>query len=338
MYKRQPLLLIEENEFKAQEMIALSEGLLETIWVKSYQDIFLTLQTRVLTLRLILLNLEFPSALDLLEKIIKIGGLGEIIVYTYDENISLAEKAFQAGAFSYFHDPIQNEIVHILIEKALKQVTLLEKILSQLKTYHPDILLLTRRVAAVKQTLANRRMKGQYISSLEFISMMPGAIPQKFSEVFHEHVMTQSGTFSKKDKILIVEDEPVLQNQLYAMLNPYYDLLIAGNAREAIDQARQNEKIDLMIINFSLSDMLGTELIPELKTIHPKAVTILMSTYHLNELVVDFLRHKVTDFINQPYDSLYVLTAVSRALQKKELKQILDLLLRQNNVKDLTPR
>jgi len=85
-----------------------------------------------------------------------------------------------------------------------------------------------------------------------------------------------------KAKICVVDDHPVMRLGLSHLINADGDLEVcgeAGSASEAIEVAQAIDDIDLFIIDVSLPDRSGLELLKELRTGNPEVKCLMISSH-----------------------------------------------------------
>jgi CheY-like chemotaxis protein len=77
----------------------------------------------------------------------------------------------------------------------------------------------------------------------------------------------------RRSKILVVDDEPAIREMTMMILEDYgYNVVTAGNGKEAIDEAQQNVP-DLILLDIAMPDMNGIEACRTLKS-QPKTRSI----------------------------------------------------------------
>jgi DNA-binding NarL/FixJ family response regulator len=86
---------------------------------------------------------------------------------------------------------------------------------------------------------------------------------------------------SAKRKVLVVDDHPVLREGLAQRINSERDLAVCGEAESARDALRAvaNLQPDIVVLDLSLPNGHGLELIKDLKTLQPE-VRVLVFTMH----------------------------------------------------------
>ena len=89
---------------------------------------------------------------------------------------------------------------------------------------------------------------------------------------------------TRKKKILIVDDHPLLREGLESVLSVEPDFEICGEAatvREAMEKVEAFEP-DLVVSDLSLPDRNGLDLIKDLKILHPRIPVLVVSMHDEN--------------------------------------------------------
>lgn len=120
------------------------------------------------------------------------------------------------------------------------------------------------------------------------------------------------------DKILIVEDEPVIRTALRRLLERnHYQVNEAGSVKEAIDQFDLNE-FDLIISDLRLPGAPGTDLIK-----HAGDVPVLiMTSYASLRSAVESMKSGAVDYVAKPFDHDEMLDSVSSIISNHAASSI----------------
>lgn len=119
--------------------------------------------------------------------------------------------------------------------------------------------------------------------------------------------------------ILVVDDEPEINNVLCDLLNGQYECASAGSAEEALELLRQ-QSFDLIISDITMSGMSGLEMVPHVKELVPEALIIMISGAQTIESAVESLRVGAFDYVMKPFDIRHVEAVVRRALEHHALR------------------
>ena len=120
----------------------------------------------------------------------------------------------------------------------------------------------------------------------------------------------------KKKAILLVEDDNVVRDLIRGALEREYHVLEASTYSEALKQIEN--PIHLALIDYSLPDADGFDVLKAVRKVKPELPTILMTAYSTDNLVLKALRAGVTDFIKKPLSFAYLRGKLSELLDGKE--------------------
>jgi DNA-binding NarL/FixJ family response regulator len=126
---------------------------------------------------------------------------------------------------------------------------------------------------------------------------------------------SQNGTY----KVLIVDDHPVVRQGLRLIINNAPEMQVCGEAdcmTEAIKVFRAMNP-DLVVIDVSLKDCSGIELIKELKAIDPNAKLLVWSMHDESLFAERAVRAGALGFINKEESTDRVLDAMRHVLRGK---------------------
>jgi len=92
----------------------------------------------------------------------------------------------------------------------------------------------------------------------------------------------QGGTEENKTKIVIVDDHPIVQEGLSQLIGNEDNLMVCGLAEDASEAMIiiRERKPDLVIVDISLRQTNGIELIKAIKVQHPGLVVLALSMHH----------------------------------------------------------
>ncbi len=107
----------------------------------------------------------------------------------------------------------------------------------------------------------------------------------------------------RKETILLVDDEDMIWDVVQGMLSDMgYNVLLAGDGREAVDIYRENAgEIDLILMDMMMPVMNAHEAFPLLKKIDAGVRVLLMSGYVEATDVQDLLASGAMGFVRKPY-------------------------------------
>lgn len=111
----------------------------------------------------------------------------------------------------------------------------------------------------------------------------------------------------RRQKILIIEDDPAMVLYYTFALEAEYDILSATSGKSAIDRINHLEDIDLVILDYRLQDMSGITVLREVKKIKPSIPIIVITAYGDEDVAVRVFRCGAKEYIKKPvsYDELF---------------------------------
>lgn len=102
-------------------------------------------------------------------------------------------------------------------------------------------------------------------------------------------------------RILIVEDEADLLDYYSSFFGEHYKVITASTGKDAIEQAKLQTGIDLAIVDFRLPDMLGTDVLREIRSINPSSQGIIITAYGDEDVAVQVFKCGASDYIKKPF-------------------------------------
>ena len=120
----------------------------------------------------------------------------------------------------------------------------------------------------------------------------------------------------ERTKVLLVDDHPVLVEGLSLIINNEEDLEVCGraeNARRALELAG-SLKPDLAIVDISLKDSDGIQLVKNLKALHRELVTLVLSLHDEALYAERALRAGASGYVMKQSPLATVLTAIRKVL------------------------
>ena len=133
-------------------------------------------------------------------------------------------------------------------------------------------------------------------------------------------------------KILIVDDDKLLQNSLDTILSEKYDTLIAGSGEEAL-RLLPTHDIDLVLLDIRLPGINGIETLSRIRQLNGKAVVIMMTAYEDVKSVISSMKLGAFDYLVKPLDIEELDLIIERSLETLKLKREVEEL-RKQFVKD----
>ncbi len=126
-------------------------------------------------------------------------------------------------------------------------------------------------------------------------------------------------------RLLIVDDDVLLQNSLRNVLSDNYDTLVAGTGQQALE-ILEKESIDLVLLDIRLPGMNGLETLRQLKKIEPDLLVVMMTAYEDIDTVITSMKSGAHDFLVKPLEIEMLELIIDKALETLRLKKEVELL------------
>ena len=123
----------------------------------------------------------------------------------------------------------------------------------------------------------------------------------------------------KQYTVLFVDDEPRITSALKAIFRRDYNVLIANSGHAALQLLAQY-KVDVLISDQRMPEMLGSELVAIVSQKHPQTMRILLTGFMDRQAIVDAINDgEVYRFVNKPWDNAGIKELVAEAAAASEL-------------------
>lgn len=136
-------------------------------------------------------------------------------------------------------------------------------------------------------------------------------------------------------KILIVDDDKLLQNSLKNVLAERYDTLVVGKGEDALGLLRKNS-VDLVLLDVRLPGQDGIETLKQIKALAPDLLVIMMTAYEDVKTVITSMKMGAYDYLVKPLEIEELEIIVEKALEnlklQKEVEELRQNYLREFNV------
>jgi len=123
--------------------------------------------------------------------------------------------------------------------------------------------------------------------------------------------------------ILFVDDDPKLRKTLSDILVAKgYTPAIAATGKEALDRVKE-KKPDVALIDLSLGDMPGLDVMRGIKECSPATECILITGYASQTSAIEAINLGAYSYILKPYNMDQLLLMVQRAIEKRKAEEVL---------------
>jgi response regulator RpfG family c-di-GMP phosphodiesterase len=123
----------------------------------------------------------------------------------------------------------------------------------------------------------------------------------------------------ERPRVLIVDDEKFIRDILADFLGMEgYVVRTAEDGSAALGELR-NQKYDIVISDLKMPKMGGIELLAQMATEAPNALTVIMTGFGTVETAIDAMKRGAYDYILKPFKVEEVIHVVQRGLEKQRL-------------------
>ncbi|MCX8084403.1 MAG: sigma-54 dependent transcriptional regulator [Calditerrivibrio sp.] len=104
-----------------------------------------------------------------------------------------------------------------------------------------------------------------------------------------------------KKRVLIVDDDKSLCYSLKRVLSSEYEIFVANNSLEAEDLLNNN-RIDLVLIDYRLGDEDGLDVLERFKRAFPGVPYVVMTAFGTNNTLIEAIKRGAEDFVFKPIE------------------------------------
>lgn len=122
---------------------------------------------------------------------------------------------------------------------------------------------------------------------------------------------------AKKGNILVVDDEEVMRDVLYSLLEAEgYQVEIARTGEEGLDKFQQRP-FDLVLLDVSMPGMGGLRTLEELLKVDAEAVVIMITAYATFDTAIAAWQRGAFNCIKKPFDNREILGLVAAGIRRR---------------------
>ena len=128
--------------------------------------------------------------------------------------------------------------------------------------------------------------------------------------------MVLNNKIDKRKKILIVDDHPIIREGLSELINSERDIMVSGQAQDAYEAMKmiRADMPDMVIIDISLAESSGLELIKDLKVRYPELPVLTLSMHDETLYAERSLRAGAKGYIMKQQCTEKVIDAIRKIL------------------------
>jgi len=156
-------------------------------------------------------------------------------------------------------------------------------------------------------------------------------IDKKIMTTATKNAPPAESTESKMISVLVVDDEPGIQNFLLRGLQKHFSLVEVADEVSSAEILRQRCHFDLIVADIRLPNKSGLDWILELREQGDNTAVIFMTGNADLETAISALRAGAEDFIMKPFRIEQLVTAIKRYIERKKFQRENYVLKRQVN-------
>ena len=244
------------------------------------------------------------TLVHLVSRINTLSPMMVIVVVISDSDPDLTVALVKAGASTFIPPEAGPEALFSSVRDILSYESLISHLQQQINTVSDKGLM--RRIKGFEQIVQLRHSRGEAIRPSEIQLFFPASdeIPtdQLLALIESRSLPDVSKTLAYKPRLLIVEDEPILNEVMIGIMEPEYDVIAVSTAEDAILAIENNPEFDLMLLDICLPGMNGDELVKDLKERSPQLHIMMVTGITDSGSIIRCLRAGASDYIVKPFD------------------------------------
>ena len=127
--------------------------------------------------------------------------------------------------------------------------------------------------------------------------------------------MTDERTNTNPVTILLVDDENIILEPMSEILEGYgYRVICADSGERAVRAVRQNNEIDIVVLDVLMPGMNGINALYRIRDIRSQIPIILASGYNYQDHIDDVEKNEWNDFIQKPYQARDLILKIQSVL------------------------
>jgi len=121
--------------------------------------------------------------------------------------------------------------------------------------------------------------------------------------------------------ILVVDDDASVREALRVMLQENYNPILASSGPEALDKVQKLSFIDLVLLDITMPDMDGIEVLRQIKEMEPNLDVIMVTATNTAETAMKSVKYGAYYYVTKPFDIDDLTAIINSALQKRDLEK-----------------
>jgi DNA-binding NtrC family response regulator len=119
-------------------------------------------------------------------------------------------------------------------------------------------------------------------------------------------------------KVLLVDDEtPFVETMTKRLTKRNLDIISASSGNEALKKLKENDSIEVVILDVKMPGMDGIETLQEIRKTYPLVEVIMLTGHATVESAIEGMKLGAFDYLMKPCDIDNLISKVSEAAAKK---------------------
>jgi DNA-binding NarL/FixJ family response regulator len=154
-------------------------------------------------------------------------------------------------------------------------------------------------------TATMKKVKGETLATAPATSAAPAPAPQP-----------SKPKAISKSRVLLIDDHPIVRERLAELINQEDDLMVCGEAEDAFSAMEAIDKTvpDICLVDISLKDSYGIELVKDIKAQHAQVKTLVLSMHDESLYAERALRAGARGYMTKQEASKKVIGAIRQVL------------------------
>jgi DNA-binding NtrC family response regulator len=126
---------------------------------------------------------------------------------------------------------------------------------------------------------------------------------------------------SRFEKIMVVEDDPIVRRSLVACLQKMEIPVLAVSSCYQANEEQEKEPADLILTDMHLPDGNGMDLLKQFRKSHPSVEVIIITGFGTIESAVEAMKLGASNYLLKPFTTSQVELAIAQIAHHKELRE-----------------
>lgn len=320
-YMIESILLVCPNEMESSRMVTILTQEFSVTPFKTGEDLLTYLTTYPIQDPVTIIDAATQDIpIDELARRIKLYSPMMLIMgLLHSDDAPYVVKAVKAGISEVLISPYTPADVLALSRRSFEHINLIDHLQRQINTLTEDSL--KQRMSTFRQFLESRRSQGLPIKLNEIQLFFPSSNEIPINELVmlieSDSLKSLSQALNYRPKILIIEDEPLLNRLLNQIMSREFEVTCVFSAEEAITKIENGDLFDLALMDIGLPGVTGDEMVKDLKEICPSLQIIMVTGYTDSDRIVKTLIAGASDYVTKPFDPQLLMKKVSGHIQNK---------------------